>query len=229
MLAPCAAPGIDAYTAPAMRRSGAPLRRRYWLYAGVLAVPMAQLGHVVSYSARYGSGAVAVQSSGVHAYFPDFLKVGTGLLAAAVLAALLIMGAGRLVLGRTLGYERRPRIPIFDLVVACVCFQLDVYIVQEVVEAFVSGQAPTLQLLATVVTFGLVGQGPLALLAALALYLLSTRLEPILEELRYALDRPMPDAPLLAVASLPRQPFDSRRLPQVARAACATRGPPAVH
>ena len=211
-----------------MRRAGASQRRRYWLYAALFAVPMAQFGHVVSYAVRYGGGAVAVQSSGAHAYFPELVRASLGLLAAAVLAALLVIGAGRLLLGRALSYERRPGIPILELVVACFCFQLDVYVLQEALESVASGQALTAHLLVTVIVYGLVGQGPLALLAALALHLLSAGLEQVLGQLRFALERPVGDAPLLAAPSLPRSPADSPRLQQVCLAACGTRGPPAV-
>jgi hypothetical protein len=190
---------------------------------------MAQVGHVLSYAARYGGGAAAVQHSGAHAYFPDLLKAGVAVLAAAMLAALLLIGAGRVLLGRSLGYERRPGIPILALIVACLCFQLDVYIVQEVLEAIASGQALTVQMLASVAAFGLVGQGPLALLAALALHWLSAKLELVIGEVRYALDRPLPDVPpVVAAMRLPRAPLGSRPLQQVPRAACVTRGPPAL-
>jgi hypothetical protein len=212
-----------------MGSAKASLRRRYRLYAAVTAVPMAQVGHVLSYTARYGGAATTIQRSGAHAYFPEFFKAGVGVLAGAMLAGLLVIGAGRLLLARNLGYRRRPGIPIPDLIVACLCFQFDVYLVQEVLEALGSGQVLTMQLLATVAVFGLVGQGPVALLAALALHWLSTRLELVLRQLHCTLDRRVTNRPpVLAAVPVPPAPSGVRLLQQISRAACPTRGPPAV-
>lgn len=188
---------------------------------------MAQVGHVLSYAVRYGGASGAIQSAGTHAYFPELLKGALGLLAACLLAALLLIGAGRLCLGERMGLERRPGLPYRDLALACFCFQLDVFLVQEVTEAVVGGQALNVQLLATVCVWGLVGQGPLALLAALALHWLSTRLDLVIGELRYQLERPALEVPLLAIA-VPVQPPPAGGLPRHRfRAASPTRGPPA--
>jgi hypothetical protein len=209
-----------------MRPWGTSLRRRYWLYSAGLAVPMAQVGHLLSYALHYGGAAGAIQSSGTHAYFPELLKASLGVLAAGLLAALLLIGAARILLGERLGNERRPGLPFADLALACLCFQLDVYVVQEVAEAVVGGQALSGQLLATVCAWGLVGQGPLALLAALALHWLSIRLQPVLAELRYALERPALDVPFLSIGVQTHAPPGPGRVRYVSRAASPTRGPP---
>jgi hypothetical protein len=188
---------------------------------------MAQVGHLLSYAVRYGGAAGAIQSGGAHAYFPELLKAGLGVLATGLLAALLLIGAGRIILGERLGFERGPGLRYADLAVACFCFQLDVYVVQEVAEAVVGGHALNAQLLATVCAWGVVGQGPLALLAALALRWLSTRLELVLGELRYALDRPALDVPFLSVAAPAPAAPGCQRLRPAFRAASPTRGPPA--
>lgn len=215
------------YTAGAMRCGGAP-RGRYWLYAAAVAGPLAQLGHVVSYTARYGTAAGAIQSAGVHAYFPTLLKSSAGLLGAAVLTALLLMGGGRLVLGERLGFRRRPGIPIPELMLACLCFQFDVYVLQEVLELLASGQALTAHALASVAVWGLVGQCPVALLAAVALHWLSARLELALTRLRSTRALPALPVPPAAMLVRPQVPFDTGALRQTALAAFATRGPPAT-
>lgn len=209
-----------------MRPWGSSLRRRYWLYSAGLAVPMAQVGHVLSYALHYGGAAGTIQSGGAHAYFPELLKASLGVLAAGALAGLLLIGAGRILLGERLGWERRPGLPFPGLALACFCFQLDVYVVQEVVEAVVGGQALSAQLLATVCVWGLVGQGPFALLAALALHWLSIRLELVLGELRYALERPALLVPFLPIALPVHALAGSARVRYLARAASPTRGPP---
>jgi hypothetical protein len=189
---------------------------------------MAQIGHVLSYALRYGGASWAIQSGGTHAYFPELLKAGVGFLAAGLLGALLLIGAGRIFLGERLGYQRRCGIPLFDLVVACFCLQLDVYIVQEILEAVASGQDLSLQLMATVVAWGLIGQAPLALLAALALHWLSTRLELVIGRLRWVLARAALDVPPLLATPLPRPPLGPCSLDQVALTVSPTRGPPTI-
>jgi hypothetical protein len=187
---------------------------------------MAQVGHVLSYALHYGGSAGAIQSSGAHAYFPELLKASLGVLAAGLLATLLLIGAGRILVGERLGYERRAGFPFLDLALACFCFQLDVYVSQEVVEAIVGGQALSPQLLATVCAWGLVGQAPLALLAALALHWLSMRLDLVLGELRYALERPALDVPFPSISVQVHAPSGWERAGCLWRAASPTRGPP---
>jgi len=187
---------------------------------------MAQVGHVLSYALHYGGASGAIQSAGTHAYFPELLKASIAVPAAGLLAALLLIGAGRVLVGERFGYERRPGLAFPDLALACFCFQLDVYVVQEVVEAVVGGQALSAQLLAAVCAWGLVGQGPLALLAALALHWLSIELEPVLGELRYALGRLTLDVPFLPIAVQVHAPPRCERARYLSRTASPTRGPP---
>src|SRR5215469_4668084 len=175
-------------------RSGAAVPRRYWLYAGVLAGPLAQLGHLVAYSGRYGAAAGPVESAGAHAYFPALARAGIALLACLVLASLLVAGAGRVLLARGLGGRRRAAVPVGDLVLLLGCLQLNVYLVQEVVEGIASGQVITPGSLATIVAWGVGGQVSVALVAGLALHWLSGRFElaPGLFCVRRAAPTPQP-------------------------------------
>jgi hypothetical protein len=131
-----------------------------------LAVPLAELGHLIGYGLR-------VPQDGVHAYFPNLLQAAGALIGAGLLGVL-----GVLVLARILTGELPRRKPwSFALVFCGLLFaQVAVFLVQEGVEAHA---APAL---ATLVT-GLLGQQPVALLAALALRWLSARVGPALESL----------------------------------------------
>ncbi|HXJ47835.1 MAG TPA: hypothetical protein VNF91_01585, partial [Candidatus Acidoferrum sp.] len=60
---------------------------------------LSQLGHLLVYQLRFGLGSQAVQSSGAHSYFPVFAKTSLGLVAGALLASLLVVGAARIAAG----------------------------------------------------------------------------------------------------------------------------------
>jgi hypothetical protein len=131
-----------------------------------LAVPLAELGHVLAYGLR-------VSNTGAHAYFPSAFHAAGALIGALLLAALGVLVLGRLLGGRT---KRRPAWSFTLLFLGLLLSQLLVYLLQEGLEA---GRAPGH---ATVV-LGLVAQQPVALLAALALHWLSARLGPAIEAL----------------------------------------------
>jgi hypothetical protein len=136
------------------------------LLLGALAVPFAELGHLVAYGARVPSG-------GPHIYFPTVLQLAGGALGAALLASLAVLALARLLTGVT----ARSRPWSFPLLFAgLLAAQLVVFLVQEALEA------RSLPRLSTV-SLGLLAQQPIALLAAVALRWLSARLGPAAQAL----------------------------------------------
>lgn len=131
------------------------------LLVGALAVPFAELGHLVAYGVRVPSG-------GSHIYFPTLLQLAGGALGAALLASLAVLALARLLTGLT----ARSRSWSFPLLFAgLLAAQLLVFLVQEALEA------RSLPSLGTV-SLGLLAQQPIALVAAIALRWLSARLGP---------------------------------------------------
>lgn len=183
---------------------------------------LSQLGHLLVYQVQFGAAAQSVQSSGAHAYFPTLVKTSLGVVAAAVLCLLLVIGAARLATGgRVRSVAGAPS--YLSLLGALFTIQLVVYGLQETVESMVAGAAiataPHLLLM------GSVGQLPVAVLAALALKWLLVRFESAIAELRVApASIPMPVEPATVAVSawyrldLPLRP--------VASASLAKRGPP---
>src|SRR2546430_16962262 len=78
--------------------------------ASVLGVGIvgSQAGHVLAYGLRFGDTAPAIQSSGVHAYFPALAKNAVGAAAMALIAALFVIGFGAGGDGHRLLHEASP-------------------------------------------------------------------------------------------------------------------------
>ena len=135
--------------------------------AVLLALPMSQLGHLLAYGVRFGPDAAVRQSTGAHAYFPALLQMGMVALAAALLGLLLLLGVARFMVG--LRNDRVPEggWPVAPLLLALFGVQLALFASQELAEAWLSAlpPAPAEHLLA----WGVVGQFPVALLAAFGL------------------------------------------------------------
>jgi hypothetical protein len=132
----------------------------------LLAVPFAELGHLVAYGVR-------IPSAGPHLYFPTLLQLAGGALGAALLASLAVLALARLLAGAT----ARSRPWSFPLLFAgLLAVQFLVFLVQEALEA---RSLPTL----STVSVGLLAQQPIALVAALALRWLSARLGPAAQAL----------------------------------------------
>jgi hypothetical protein len=183
---------------------------------------LSQLGHLLVYQLQFGSAALAVQSTGAHAYFPTLVKTSLGLGAGAVLASLMIICAARFISsppGRAIAggpsYMR--------LLGEMFTIQLVFFALQETVESMTAGTAiataPHLLLI------GSVGQLPVAVLGALALKWLLVRFEAAVAAIRVALASvPTSMAPLIVVDSAWSQDDLVRR--PIAGASLAQRGPP---
>jgi hypothetical protein len=166
--------------------------RRYLGLALVLALPMSQLGHALAYLLHR-----LPSDSGVHAYFPNLLAGIEWTLAGSVLGVLVVVALAR-TLNPGLRASGRP-VAILPVLMALLTAQLLVFVVQETVELASVGQAPTAALLA----WGVAGQAPVALLAALAIRWLSQRLEPALRALALTLASSAPATRLRAARFRP--------------------------
>ncbi len=203
-----------------MRRS---FGRGGLLAALLLALPMSQLGHLIVYGFRFGSGAAVRQSTGAHAYFPALLQVGTATLGAALLILLLLLGVGRFMVG--LRNDRVPEggWPVAPLLLVLFGAQLALFAGQELAEAWLSGLPPAsaTQLLG----WAVVGQLPVALLVALGLSWISTRVRRAVCRLRRS--RPATVLPRGTTVLMPGwAPATVLGLLPVAPAGFVNRGPP---
>ncbi|HVD02168.1 MAG TPA: hypothetical protein VNG93_13650 [Candidatus Dormibacteraeota bacterium] len=155
-------------------------RARFLFAAAVLGALLSQPGHLVGYLGHYGWRGVAVESHGIHSYFPSLLGTSLALTGALALVALLVAAGARLAIGR----RRAPAVPFGQLLLVLLLVQLNVYAVQEMLELEYAGQSLTGSALAGIGAWGLAGQLPVALLGALALALLSSPLLTALGALR---------------------------------------------
>ena len=155
------------------------VKRRGWLWLA-LALTASQAGHLVAYQLRFGSSALEIQSTGAHWYFLSSAKTALGVVALAMLAALLVVGLGRVAAGRRL--EPESGTPFVRALASIYTLQLGLFVVQETVEAIVGKghlvSVPSLLL------WGAAGQLPVALVATLAWRWLGARVRPAIGAIR---------------------------------------------
>lgn len=194
-----------------------------------MGIPLSELGHTVAYVAQYGRQGLLLESQGVHAYFPQVLQFSASGVGLVLLAALLVMGLGRLAAGRGAGLRRTGGQAVLDLLVVMAAVQLQIYLLQEILEVLATHQPLTFSLLFSILGWGLAGQLPVAIPAALALSWLSIRTEAAVEQLRslWASCRSVrPPAPVVVVHVHPVYVPGIVSLASVARQALLKRGPP---
>ena len=187
-----------------------------------IALIAAQAGHMVAYALRFGGAALDVQATGAHWYFMSVAKTALGLAALAALVVLLVIGFGRLAVGRRL--EPDTTTPFIRTFAAMYTLQLGVFVVQEAVEAMAGGghlvSAPALML------WGALGQLPVAFAVTIALRWLGVRVRPALAAIR------LPNTPVvrdIAFSNLaPRLRFVTVKIASrdVLVAGFSRRGPP---
>ena len=197
----------------------------------LLALPLAEVGHTLTYAVRYGPPGLELQTVGVHGYFPTALRLSVAGVGLTLLAAVCVLGLGRILLGRGLGLTRTGGRPFLPLLLVAMVVQLDVYLVQETVETLLAHEPYTFATLGSVLAWGLAGQLPVAAASALGLRWLSFRLEATIEGFRGAFQltaRLLRPGPPLAVEVRPAPISRAWVLGQQARAAFAKRGPPAA-
>jgi hypothetical protein len=196
--------------------------------AALLGVPLSQLGHALVYLCRFGAAGLRFETEGVHGYFPQLLGLSAGVVGAAVLTCLVLGGLGRIAAGRGMGMRplggQRPS----TLLVAAASVQLAVYVIQETVESAFAGGPLQFGWLVSMLAWGLVGQLPIALLAAVGLAWLSIRFDAGIARFRslwQACDAWLPSPPLVTDDRRPA-PGPVARPTRVAPAILPERGPP---
>jgi hypothetical protein len=198
-------------------------RRGATVSALLVALPMAELGHLLAYSLRFGPDAAVRQSTGAHAYLPALLQVGAAAAGAALLAVLLLLGIARLMVG--LRNDRLPEggWPVRPLLLTLLGAQLAIFAGQELAEASLAALPPTPA--AQLLGWGVAGQLPVALLAAFGLSWISARVRHAVRRLRRSRTLIILARTAFAVApdwaALPVQ-----RSAQAGRSGFVNRGPP---
>jgi hypothetical protein len=152
-----------------------------------------QAGHLLAYQIRFGVAAEQIQSSGAHTYFPLVAKTALGAVASVLIAGLLLVGLARILSGRR---EQSATGPSYvSLLAFLFSIQLAVFAAQEVAEGLIAhttiGTAPQLLL------WGTLGQLPIAVVAALALRWLATRVKSAVGAIRETVRASIP-VPLAA-------------------------------
>ena len=201
---------------------------RRLLASGILlGLVLSQPGHALGHFAAYGWRSLAMQSRGVHAYFPIAIHLSLGLVITLVLGAAALLGLGRLAVGSALGLKRgRTVSPFEELAFVLVVVQFNVYFFQELIEAQLAHQVVGGTWLLTTLWTGFVGQLPIAILAAGLLAWCSVRLHTALSALRWALVGVRCSAPLAAIGGQPVGGSPAACLAVIFPAAFRKRGPP---
>jgi hypothetical protein len=190
-----------------------------------LALAGTEAGHLLAYQLRFGAGALQVQSTGVHAYFPALLKTTFGAIALALIAALLITGAARLLAGGR-GARHVAGGSFMGLLATLFTVQLALYVSQEVAEAIATGLPPDSA--SNLLLWGMVGQLPVALAGAAALRWLWTRVETAASELAAIAGVWLPALAPAPLAIVVVRDHERALVPaRAARSAFVKRGPPA--
>lgn len=202
---------------------------RGWLVAAaLLGLPLSALGHAIAYFCRYGAYGLALEGQGVHAYFPRLLALSGTALGAVLVGGLLVGGLGHMALSRGMGLRPGRRRSAVDLLLVVAAVQIQVYVVQETVEALAGGVQLDTGWMAAMLVWGIAGQLPIAVLAAFGLAWLSIRFEAAvagLHTLWQACSGALLRTPV--VAAQPGRALDGvARLAQAAPAALVKRGPP---
>jgi hypothetical protein len=186
----------------------------------VLALVGSQVGHLLVYELEFGRLAPTVESTGPHAYFPALAGTAVALCGLALLMAALLLGATKLVVAKSMR-QRVVRQPLLDLLPALFTLQLAIFIGQETIEALAAG-APVQP---DLVLLGASGQLPVAAVVAVAISLVSARVESALRSLRLMVARPLRRLQLAPV-SVPPAVVASLPLAQVTAGPQPGRGPP---
>ena len=158
------------------------MRRRLPLVV-LAALPLSELGHSLASQLR---GHSWIPSGASHSYFAVLLQISGSLVGALILSAGLAVGLGRLASGRRL--PARSAWPLLLLALAFASLQLEIYMIQELLEGTPSDQ---------IAIGGLIGQLPVAIVAAAVTTLLLSRLGPALGVLASAFRVALPVMALL--------------------------------
>lgn len=154
-----------------------------------------------------------MQSSGSHAYFPLLAKTFLGAAAMALIASMVLVGFARIASGRKI--ERASVSSLLRLLAVLYTLQLAIFIAQEALEGSRVGD---------VFLWGLVGQLPVALAAAVAVRWLFASLAPALASIVHPRELVLnPGTALLLLGPLPLPALVAAR---PLRIPISRRGPP---
>lgn len=198
-----------------------------WRHASVLLAVLAsaQLGHFLTYLARFGGAAGWHEAGGVHSYYVPLAAGLGGALAVVLMSSLVVLAAARSTLMMRPGCRPRSTVRFLDVLVATFASQLAIFLAQELIETLVAGHA--LSSPVRLLVWGALGQLPAAAIAAALIVWLLTRVEAAWTA--YVEGIPTPAIQPAAPAAPPptRPDADSRlRLGSTFPSAFRRRGPP---
>jgi hypothetical protein len=193
------------------------------LAAIALAFPLSQLGHELAYLVHYGMAGLAIEQHGAHRYFPQILKISGAGLGLVALGALLVLAVDRALFES--GCEP-PRVELSrgEAFVCLLAIQLQLFLCQELIEMWAVGQPISVTNVPLV--WGLVGQLPVALVAALAFSWLSVRMVGAYKKPRAWLVAPPVPRPPAIVIPIWTEPCSVTRATAAAPSIFLKRGPP---
>jgi hypothetical protein len=201
-----------------------------WGFLRRLAVVLAvlagsQLGHALTYFARFGVDGARYQSAGAHGYFPLLTAGLGGALGVALMTGLAVVAAARCTLLAPAGYRTRGTVRYLDVLAPAFAAQLVVFAGQESIEALAAGHA--VPSVGELLLWGALGQLPAAVVAAIVIAWLLTRLEAAWEALVEGTSRLLvqPATPVFEPAARPEADA-RRRLGSAFPSAFRRRGPP---
>ena len=185
-----------------------------------------QLGHAITYLARFGLAAGTRQSEGAHAYLPTLagaMSAGVGVL---MMSALLVIAAARTLSPMQAGHRRRATLRFSDLLPALFVAQLLVFAAQETIESIAAGggdMPSAIELL----LWGTLGQLPAATIAAAVVAWLLSRLEEAWTTFLVSVGQALQEPPAPAVEPTARlEPAPALQLSATFPSAFRKRGPP---
>ena len=163
-----------------------------WLSLIVTVIAGSQLGHAITYAVRYGAtNAASRESAGAHLYYPALSGALSGIVGGALMTCMIVLAVARVLRGVSPGLRPRRSVRVGDVLPALFTAQLLLFVGQETVECLIGGAAipsPIEELL-----WAVFGQLPAALLAAIVISWLSTRMEAAWAVLVEAVARLLPD------------------------------------
>jgi hypothetical protein len=183
-----------------------------------------QAGHLLAYQLMFGARAQQLQSTGPHAYFPLVVKTTLGAAVVALIGCLVIIGLARFLSGKSV--RSTSEASYLSLLAFLFSIQLTAFAAQEVGEAMAAGVP--IPSVAQLLLWGALGQLPVAVMAALALRWLCTRVEAAVGAIRDVVEAGAPAGPAFAPVafSVLAAPDRAVLLSRIAGASLAKRGPP---
>jgi hypothetical protein len=184
-----------------------------------------QLGHALTYFARFGTDSGRYESTGVHGYYPALAAGLGGALGVVLLTGLVVVAVARCTLLAPAGCRPRATVRFLDVLSAAFAVQLMVFAGQEIIEALAAGHA--VPSVGELLLWGAVGQLPAAAIAATVIVWLLTRLDAAWTALVEGTPRLLLQSTTPVLECATRSGVDARlRLGSAFPSAFRRRGPP---